>query len=78
MYAAYNGTDYRKATYEFPEYSFTNNSVVNGRPEKSKIADYFYPLPKASIEIDNYSMSADTATIGRLQVQCTTLTVLSV
>ena len=42
MYAAYNGIDYRQATYEFPEYSFSNNSVVNGRPEKSKIANYFY------------------------------------
>lgn len=43
MYAAYDGTtDYREATYEFPEYSFTNDSVVNGRPEKSKIANYFY------------------------------------
>ena len=42
LYDAYNGIDYRKATNEFPEYSFTNNSVVNGRPEKSKIANYFY------------------------------------
>jgi len=39
---AYNGIDYRKATYEFPEYSFTNNNISNGRPAKSKIGNYFY------------------------------------
>ena len=42
MYAAYNGIDYRLSTNEFPEYSFSNNSVVNGRPVKSKINNYFY------------------------------------
>ena len=42
MYAAYNGTDYRNANYEFPEYSFPNNNIGKGRPEKSKIGNYFY------------------------------------
>lgn len=42
MYVAYNGIDYRLSTNEFPEYSFSNNSVVNGRPVKSKINNYFY------------------------------------
>lgn len=42
MYAAYNGIDYRKATNEFPEYSFTNNHIVRERPVKSKINNYFY------------------------------------
>ena len=51
MYAAYNGTDYRNATDEFQEYSFSNNSVVNGRPEKSKIGNYFY-LPAKGFYIN--------------------------
>ncbi|QUB76729.1 MULTISPECIES: fimbrillin family protein [Prevotella] len=42
MYDAYNGTDYRNATYEFPDYSFSNNNIGKGRPEKSKIGNYFY------------------------------------
>lgn len=42
MYNAYNGIDYRKVDYEFNEYSFTNNNIVQERPAKSKIGNYFY------------------------------------
>ena len=61
MFAAYNGVDYRESTQEFQEYSFSNNNVINGRPVKSKIKNYFY-LPAKGFYI--YGEFQHVSTLG--------------